>query len=408
MRKSAFILGFGIVASLAAKSMAQDSSLWFDVRDNSTITGAAGISGQAITATVGAPSTPYTLGQNPVGGSGNSADRFGTAVINGGGRGAGGVLRLNPTQASGVNAIANPNGSASAWPNYPVAPAVTGDNNSATGSLYLYMDVNDDASGVGDVISSLGIDINLSNGPLVTTARNPVGSVAFTMFNDASVAKFAGTGGSPSTPWNGVANGASNLGTPPSIIGAKAVRVPVTSGPAYAASLGCQANASGGTYRVGRLDVTAGTRNCVGRTANNHVDNSTYSVKLSVNNLLITRVFSSGGDGTESVNMGYDPYVADGANFGVLDAGISGSVVGTSAFPDAAIQIRLHGDFNADGNVTNADVAGFTSALNANSSGTLTVAQCYLADFNGSKSVTNADVAGFTTALTVSGNAACP
>ena len=387
MRKSTLVLSLGVVAMLASVSLATDSSLWFDVRDNTTSAG-TGVGGQLIFP--GAPAVPYTNGQNPAGGLGNSADRFGTAAINGGARGSGGVLRLNPVQASGANAIANPAGSGSAWPNYDA------DLNSATGRFWLYMDVQDDLSGTGDVISSLGIDTNVTAGPLNTLPRTPIASLAFTMINDGTVS--AQAGGSPTTPWNGVVNGSQSGVSPTiSITGSKAVRVPVTTGPAYAASLGIQPSLTG-PYRVGRLDVVAGTRVCSGRTANANVDNSTYSVKLSFNNLLTTRVFQSGGDAVENVAIGYDPYVADGA-FGTLDADISGSVSGnTSANPDAAIQIRLHGDYTGDGNVTAADIAGFTAAENAQLAGTQTQAQVYLGDFNNSRSVTAGDIAGFTNA----------
>jgi len=380
MKRTSMILACGIVAGLAASSMAQDSSIFYDVRDNVTSAG-TGIGGQLI----GTPATPYTQGQNPAAGGGNSADRFGVAAVNAGGRGAGGVLRLAPVATT--NSHANV-----AWPNYDT------DTNGSTGNLWLYLNVQDDASGTGDVISSIGLDHNITNGPNLVTARNAIGSVAFTMFNDATVA--AQAGGSPAVPWNGVVDGASNLATPPSVIGSKAVRVPVTTGPAYAASLGIQP-VPASLYRIGRLRVTAGARNCTQRSANLHVDNSTYSLKASVNNLLCTRVFQSGGDAVENISMGYDPFVANGT-FGTLDASVSGSVVGTSAAPDAAISIRLHGDFSGDGNVTGADLAGFNAAVNANLAGTLKVSQTYLADFNNNRTVTGADLAGMNAAITAS------
>jgi hypothetical protein len=373
------ILACGIVAGLAASSMAQDSSIFYDTRDNVTSAG-SGIGGQLI----GTPANPYLQGQNPVAGGGNSADRFGVAAVNAGGRGAGGVLRLAPvaTTNSHLNV---------AWPNYDT------DTNGSTGNLWLYLNVQDDASGTGDVISSIGLDHNVTNGPnFGLAARNSIASIAFTMDNGASVA--AQAGGSPAVPWNGVVNGASNLATPPSVIGSKAVRVPVTTGPAYAASLGIQP-VPASLYRLGQLRVTAGARNCTQRSANLHVDNSTYSLKASVNNLLCTRVFQSGGDAVENISMGYDPFVANGT-FGTLDASVSGSVMGTSAAPDAAMQIRLHGDFSGDGNVTGADLAGFNAAINANLAGTLKVSQTFLGDFNNNRTITGADLAGMNSAIT--------
>lgn len=402
MRKGTLILSLVVVGMVASMALAGDSNLWFDARDNTTSAG-TGVGGQLIAP--GAPVQPYINGQQPPAGGGNSAVRFGAAntAVNGGARGAGGVLYLNPVQAGGAEHTANPAGSGSAWPNYDA------DLNSSTGRLWLYMDVNpDDAAGSGQVISSLGIDTNVSAGPLATQPRNAVGSLAFTMINDATVA--AAAGGSPAAPWNGVVNGvqsgsAPNAGCPAcvlSVTGSKGVRVPVTTGPTYAASLGMQPNVTG-PYRVGRLDVVAGTRVCSGRQANAHVDNSTYTVKLSVNNLLITRVFQSGGDADEQVSFGYDPYAGSAA----IDGAVSGSTAGnTSANPDAAIVIRLHGDFNGDGNVTGADVAGFNLAVAASGGGTATVAQMYLGDFNNSRSVTGGDVAGFNGAVAASGT--CP
>ncbi|MBI5764219.1 MAG: hypothetical protein HZA51_11905 [Planctomycetes bacterium] len=388
MKRTSMILACGIVAGLAASSIAQDSSIFYDVRDNATSAG-TGVGGQLI----GTAVWPYTNGQNPVAGGGNSADRFGTAAVNAGQRGAGNVLRLNPVQVSGFHALANPNGAGSGWPNYDA------DTNAATGRLWLYLSVNDDLSGTGDVISSIGLDHNITNGPNLVTARNGIGAVAFTMFNDATVA--AQAGGSPATPWNGVVNGASNLATPPSVLGSKAVRVPVTTGPAYAASLGIQPNA--GLYRIGQLRVTAGTRNCTQRSANLHVDNSTYTLKASVNNLLCTRVFQSGGDAVENISMGYDPYVANGT-FGTLDAAVSGSVVGTSAAPDAAIQIRLRGDFNGDGNVNALDGGPFAAAITVGSPAIPSAkqSQFYIADFTNDRKVNALDGGAFSKAITAS------
>src|SRR5262245_33276599 len=107
MKRSLLVLG--IVAMVAATSFAQDSTWFLDVRDNVTSAG-TGVGGQLILTNLGANAgaAPYTIGQNPAAASGNSTYRFGTGPINGGGPGAGEVLRLNPVQASGVHAIANP------------------------------------------------------------------------------------------------------------------------------------------------------------------------------------------------------------------------------------------------------------------------------------------------------------
>lgn len=396
MKRITYVLALGIVASLAAVTFAQDSVMWWDVRDGVTSAG-TGVGGQLI---VSGAAQPYINGQDTAGGGGNSADRYGTSAINAGGRGAGGVLRLNPVQNGGFHAQA-PNGGGSAWPNYATRAepsVIPADNNSSTGVLYLYMDVNDDPSGLGDVISSIGINTMLSNGPLNVTPRNPIGSVSMVVYNGSEVNNINGVA-LASGAWNPTpVNGSSNLATPPSIIGTKMVRVPVTTGPVYADTLGIRPTAAG-PYRIARLNVTAGTRNCTGRTANAHVDNSTYSVKLAINNLLITRVFSSGGDTVENIGLGNDPYVADAA-FGTFDAAVDGgNMASVNTNPDASIQIRLHGDFNGDGNVTATDITGFNGAVSASLTSSAKVRQMYCGDFNNNRTITATDITGFNNAV---------
>jgi len=394
--KRTLILSLVAVACIATTTFGQ-SAMWFDVRDNTNTAAAGGAQGQFIAGTTpgGGLQQPYTNGQDVAGGGGNSADRFGTAAINGGARGAGAVLRLNPVQAGGNHAILNPNGAGSGFPNYPVAPAAA-DNNAATGALYVYMDVADDVSGTGDVISSIGVDTLITPGPLNTVARSSVAGTAMTVYNDGTVA--AQAGGSPAVPWN--ASPVNGVGTAAGVTGTKMVRVPVAAGPVYDVTLGIQPNAN--PYRIARMDVVAGTRNCTGRTANAHVDNSTWTVKLSVNNLLCTRVFASGGDAVEDCSWGYDPYVADAA-FGTLDVAINGSTSGaTSANPDAAIQMRLRGDFNGDGNVTAIDQTGLNAAIGASVTSSAKVRQMYLGDFNNNRTITAIDQAGFNKAIAAS------
>lgn len=163
----------------------------------------------------------------------------------------------------------------------------------------------------------------------------------------------------------------------------------------------------GGPYRFAQLRVTAALRDCNGFAANTHVDNSTYSVKLSVCAPPgISRVCASSFD---NVSIGYDPYYVANGTFGIVDAPINGGANGVaSASPDAVIQIRLRGDFNGNGTVSGVDIAGFNAAISASQSGTLKVSQAYLGDFNNNRTVTGADIAGFVNAIGASGSVPCP
>jgi hypothetical protein len=418
MKKSALVFSLVAVASLATAAFGQlpaanESSLWWDIRDNDTSHGTTGgVGGQDIT---GTPANPYTNGQDPT--ASGSAVRFGDNAYNSGGRGAGGVLRLNPVQVSGFHAVANPNGAGSGWPNYPIGPGTgAGDGNAATGSLYLYMDMNDDTSGgpaAAENMAAVGVDTVIANGPLVTAARNPIALVSMSVYNDSTVAARAG-GTPPGAPWNGTAAGATDGGTPPSIIGTKMVRIAVSNpggGAVYDEALGLQpgVGANKGPYRLARLDVVAGTRNCTARQANNHVDNSTYSVRSRVNNLLITRTFESGGDTQEDVRPGFNPYSGAG-NPGALaltSPALNGNTNGdVSASAGAVIQMRLRGDYSGDGNVTNIDLNPHLAAIAASAGGTIKVRQVYLGDFNGNRTVTNIDQSGFLKAISAS--TTCP
>jgi hypothetical protein len=267
---------------------------------------------------------------------------------------------------------------ATSFPNYD------GDGDSSTGALWLYMDVADDLSGTGDVISSLGLDINLSG-----AANGSIDSINFQLFNDASV------GAASATPWNDKVDGASDSNDPPSWAGAKAVRVPVEAGPAFNAALGIT---PGTEYRVGRLDVAAAARDCT--FVAGHVAARTYEVRLAVNNLLITRAFETGGDAVEDVQFGYDSGAPDAE---VLSGSVDGA---TSTTADALIIVQLKCDASGDGRVLNNDIGGFIAARPLATTNSNTVEQCYLWDFSGDRKVLNNDIGGFLTSRTQS--VTCP
>jgi hypothetical protein len=248
--------------------------------------------------------------------------------------------------------------------------------------------VNEDADASpcnGDIISSVGVDFNTTS---PATPANVIGSLSFAWTSAVA--------------WNGTANGAYSGGNNGNWTGAKAVDVPVNATPAYDTTGGAIPT---NTYRVGALSVVGGTRFCT-FAAGTHVANSTYTLKMAVNNLLITRTCSSGGDagGFESVSLGYgDPSGASGCG-ATPEAGINGSDVNSiNVAPDAVIVVQMKGDFNGSGNVTTQDQGGWVAARNAGAG--VSQRDLYLGDFNGAGNVTTQDQGGWVNARN---NTACP
>jgi hypothetical protein len=304
-------LALAIVAGFAMTVSAQ-STIFLDVRNNG-----AGIQ------SISTPLFPFTNGQD---GS--------EVATNGGGAGDGQVLRLNPTVSN--NFHTHPTFGRS-WPN------LDGDNNLSTGSLHAFMAVSEDLSGTGDVISSVGVDFNVTEN--LPDDANRIASLSWAW----DAANWAGTNA-------GINNGASNGANPPSWLGAKAVKVPVNASAQYDTAGGLVPSAT--PYHLGELRVTAGPRTPSVPGLNNHRNRSTFNVRMSVNDLLITRVFQTGGDATEMVSFGYSA--------GSPETAVSGSQVGaTSTAPDGVVVIQMKGDASGDGAVLGGDIGGFAPAFNA-------------------------------------------
>lgn len=354
MRKYSFILSAVAVTGLTvAAKAAPESTYWFDVRPTA--------------AAITTPAIPFLHGQ------GDFPDDGGA----GGGRGNGQVLRISPTISNGYH-----NAPAGAGPSYPNFDA---DGNAATGDLFLYCDVlaNQDApAGTNDVISSIGLDMAIST--TAATPRFEIGSVAWTW-----------TLTDPSVPVNyGFANGVSSR---TGVVGAKYVKVPVDGASLYASAGGLTI---GGPYRLGRLAIGAAARdavNCNTQTTA-HATNSTYTVTMSINNLLITRTFSTGGNAVpeERVSLGYTG--------GAIEADVSGNSVGGAGVRDAIIQVRMKADTNGSGHVTSLDIGGFTTAQNKVPNTSINQRERYLFDRNNNGTITSLDISGFTGAQ----NAPCP
>lgn len=344
MRKYSFILSAVAVTGLTvAAKAAPESTYWFDVRPTA--------------ASITTPAAPYTVGQ------GDFPDDGGA----GGGRGNGQVLRVSPTLAGGQHLF-------NSFPNFDNGGA--GDNNAATGDLYLYSDVlaNQDApAGTNDVISSIGIDMAI--GTTTATPRFEIATVAWSWtLTDATV------------PVNyGFANGVSSR---TGVVGAKYVKVPVSGASLYATAGGL---VPGGPYQLGKLSIGGAARDAVGcQTANTtHANNSTYNVTMSVNNLLITRTFSTGGNAVpeERVSFGYTG--------GAIEADVSGNTVGGAGVRDGVIQVRLKHDGNGSGNVNTLDIAGPNGFNAAQAAGAnINQRQRYLYDRNNNGIVNTLDIAG--------------
>ncbi len=368
MNKKTLVLCACLTAVFATSAMAQ-SVIWMDWRAND---GAQGV--RTITGNLVPPPAPPR--DNP----------FRWDTVNGGRKGAGQLLMLEPVHADSFHTSFP-----TSFPN-----SLDADGNRSNGDLWIYMDVNDDPSGTGDVISSVGLDADFV---APATVRNTISSIALTLNNDNTVFNSITPVGA--APWNNKIDGAMVAGSPPDWAGAKAVRVPVEAGPTYNAALGIQNRPSGLTdipYRLGKIRVQAGTRVCPpGGPPVPHVTQSTYNVFLKANNLLITRVFNGAGDADEQISFGYDAVGAPELPT------ISGNTQLASALPDAQVIVRMKGDFSGDGRATTADNALYLASVSDPQDN---VTQAFVGDFSGDDRVTTADNAGYLASITAS--TSCP
>jgi len=317
---------------------AQDSVLFFDIRDNASPN-----------QLIGTPTFPYNVG-----------------AANGGGAGDAQTLYISPVRVDGWQAGAG-------WPNND------GDSNSATGKLWLYMDVKTDDSGAAGVMSSIGLDLAVTP---PASPKNTIGSIGFTW--DTNLFAGAGTkaGVSPLPPASGMS--------------VKAVFVPVGgTPPAFDTTGGLTPVAT--HYKLGALSVVGGARNCT--FGSGYDATSTYTLKMSVNGLLITRAFPSGtGDAQEDVAFGYAAGAPETPYANGNTAGAS------STLPDATILVTVKGDVNGDGRCNATDQTGFNN-LKTLGTGVATQRQVYAGDLNGDRRVNATDQTPFNVAKT---HTACP
>lgn len=327
---------------LSSAALAQpDSCLWFDIRDNTSTN-----------QVVDTGTFPYTVGG-----------------ANAGKAGDGQTLYITPHYSDNYETTTN---QAPGWPNNDA------DNDTHTGALWMYMDVyQDDVAGTNPVISSIGVDLAVSppGAPKNTISSLSFGWDAAWFANPGNTGKNAGTS------------------TPTGVVGAKVVHVPVNSTPAFDTTGGCiPVNPAPNytRYRVGRLNVAGGPRNCT--FASGFEATSTYTLKMTTNNLLITRTFNTGGDAQERVAFGYSggapasPYV----NGWESGKPTGGATVGT-------IIVNMKGDFSNDGRITTLDNSQYVAARNAGIAGA-TQRQIFHGDFTGDRKITTLDNSKFVAA----------
>lgn len=351
MRKSILAaLAVALIAGFAANAMAQDSVMWFDVRNNTGDFGTAKVN-QYITAA--APKGPFLNGQDPS-----------TPVTNAGGPGDGQILRVSPKfTASGWHL--NGGGDVNAFGDWDR------DGDYSTSSLYLYMTVNG-PFGSGDVISSIGFDVDSFR--LDAIQKNTY-TMDWTWEAGPWAAANAGSvPGATGTGPNGEPNWA----------GAKAVKVPVEgSPPAFAVGAGLVPAVE--PYRLGSFAIEGQTRGCAPFAS--FFNRSTYELYLKVNNLLITRAFETGGDAQEDVAFGY---VGGAPEAPAVNGNTDGA---TSTEPDAIIEVRMRSDFNGNGKLQTNDLSAYLTAQGKGFGISQLEAYCY--DYNGNGKLQTNDLSDY-------------
>jgi len=381
--KKAILIAAAVALIATPAVFAQDSVIWLDARANDHN---------------GGPPTnfPRTITGSGLGTNANNPYTFG---VNGGRRGAGQVLYLEPKHADGYES------SAARGPGFPNFDLDLPNGDGSTGTLWIYMDVNDDPSGTGDVIAAVGLDVNVLD--LNATLKNRLTDTNLFLFDGLTVPEEVFNSITPTglPPWNNHVDATPVVADPPTAEGAKAVRVAVDPGPVYNAALGLQPNLQGATdepYRIGRIDFEAGIRNCsfLPPGDNVHRDASTFNVFLSNNNLLTVRTYDGVGDAEELVSYGYDGAVPE-------TPAVSGNDMNaTSIVPDAQVIIMVKGDFNGNGRVEVGDTPLYLAAVTVNNP----VDQAYLGDWNGNARVEVGDTPSYLDALTIfsGGGGTCP
>ncbi len=387
------IICAGLAVALAAqtaKAQVVDTndglSIWYDNRATAaaivTPTSTAHIAGTSVEVTVGKAQTLIVRN---------------TASGNGGGPGDGQTLFVSPRLP--VNPAFQPTVNLGLhWVGIKNKAGTVIATDYSRRTLYKYMTV-ESRGGTGEVIGALGLTTNITKGGAAGVGNK---------IENVTVAANGAL-------WNGNTNVVASAGDNWSVTN-KSVKVPVSAGPVYNTSGGAVPSAT--PYQLQAMTVTANVWQ-----KGIAITESTYGVKDAVNNLLVTRVVSTGSLPPEEPDFGYTTdYVGgnpDGtagslyrsgsfnnANLPEANSGGDGLTIGTTSVQnDATIVLQTKADFNNDGLVTGGDVASFNAALGAGAS--LRQRELFLGDLNDDGSVTGGDVAGFNNYLGVLAAGSC-
>lgn len=384
------IMCAGLVVALASTTVkaqvvdtnaadgADGLAVWYDVRN---------IAGP----TFPAPAAPFTLGTSLQSVKGAKVLSHRVNAGNAGGPGDAQTLWISPRLP--LNILATHGGKGLHWTGKTTPNLI----NQSLKSLHKYITV-ESRGATGEVIAALGLDIDITKGGTAGVG-NEIEAVAVNANNAL---------------WNGNNSSVTDTGDGYAIT-TKAVKVPVSDNagtPVYNAAGGAVAAGTAQIYNVGNLALTASVWEKPISSVTNAIDNSTYSVKDKVNNLLVTRVVSAGGPlSAEDPDFGYNTILisgtigtagavlATGSNGGMPEAnsGGDGLTIGTtSANADATIVVQPKGDFTNDNLVSIADNVYYNAAVTktgeyAPVNGALRQREIWLGDFSNDGAVTIAD-----------------
>lgn len=360
MRKLTILAAGAAVALAASTALAQGTNngltVWYDVRPTS--------------AEILAPVAPYTNGTSVLANTKKASTKVPNITPGNAGRaGDAAILFISPELP--LNTTTN------LPAQYTVSKAAT--INNAEKNLYKYMTVGDRAAGVDEVIGALGLDIDIIKGGAAGE-----GSIldAVTYTSNAGL-------------WDGDSSQVVNNGGGIDwTISTKAVRVPVAAGPVFDAT-----GPIPGVHQVASIGVNVSDWDKANGLGTPAADN-TWSVRDSVNELLVTRVYNGTGPTPELPDFGYvttsdvpGDNLVSGTNEEAA-AGDGNTVGTTSAQADAMIIVIPKGDYTNDNSVNTLDYAGINAAIAAQAANTIRQRELYLGDFNNSNTVNTLDYAG--------------
>jgi hypothetical protein len=382
MKRTLLVLvACSVVLGLSSAVWAQSTThFWFDIRDN---TGAGNTKDKVIYL-----NQDITSGQpivRPFVNGGGHDVIPNAGPFNGGGRGEGQVVYVAPQHTSGYH---------TSLFNYSIGvrpyPDFEGDADVSTQNLWLYLDV-DAKVDANDVISSIGLDFEVTGATSLWTKdgpKNTIESITWTwepLWEDTNAGKAMGLSG---------ASGIVEWGD------ARAVKVPVAgSPPAFNTTNAITPNALTSPYRLGKLLIQGGYREC-NLTSKNFSADSTWLLNMYVDDLLITRVNNTADPLDETCSFGYAGGVYNTTT-------VDGSTAGDGGWAQVYIQVRQKWDGDGKGTPGNEDLSAFIDARD-NYGTALTQWQCYIYDHSGDRLITNGDLAGLIAGKDERDNGNCP